>query len=85
MTDVELPVDQTLRMVLVGMDPGGLLLGWASLPARTYTVQYKATLSSSSWTNIGTVESVGTETTFTDTNPTRLTQSEGFYRVIVAP
>ena len=63
------------------VDSAGLTLNWASLPDKNYAVLYKATLSARAWTTIATLCSIGTVTTFTDTDPARLSQAQGFYQV----
>jgi len=65
--------------------PTGLLIGWSSVAWRNYAVLYKSTLAAPAWTSIATNHSVGTPTRFTETNTTRLTQPQGFYRVIQMP
>jgi hypothetical protein len=82
---VELPADQSLRLVAMTADPSEVQLSWASLPDRDYTVQYKLALSTPAWANIGATSSIGTLTRFADTNSTRLGQPQGFYRVTLSP
>jgi hypothetical protein len=62
-----------------------LELSWSSLPSRNYAVLYKTTLNAPSWTSIATNRSIGTVTSFTDTNSARLSLPQGFYRVSHLP
>ena len=78
----ELPVP---RIVEVTRNPTGLLFSWTSLASRDYAVLYKSTLAAPAWTRIATNHSVGTVTTFTDTNAARLDPPQGFYRVMLLP
>jgi hypothetical protein len=78
---LELPVDQTLRLLTTGVTPSGVQFSWSSLPFWNYAVLYKPNLDAPTWTNISTISSIGTLTTFTDTNSSRLSQPRGFYRV----
>jgi hypothetical protein len=48
-------------------------------------VLYKSNLDALTWTPIGTIRSIGTLTTFTDTDSARLSQPEGFYQVRQVP
>ena len=43
--------------------------------------KYSADMTTSSWTDIGSVTSNGTSANFTETDATRLGQAKGFYRV----
>ena len=78
---IELPVDQTLRLVSSQATSVGRQFSWSSLPYRNYAVLYKASVSASAWTSIATNRSIGTLTTFTDTNAARLSLPQGYYRV----
>ncbi len=80
---VELPVDQTLRFVTLAADTTSLKMSWASLPGKDYVVQHTADLGALPWTNIGSVSSLGTVSSFEDTDPARLARSRGFYQVIL--
>ena len=86
---IELPVNQTLRMTATTVTKtdtsSTAAMSWVSLPDKAYAVQYSPTLLEGSWTTIATIQSIGTLTTFTDTDATRLSQSQGFYRVSLAP
>ena len=83
---IELPVDPTLSMVTIVLrSDSARRLSWASLPDRAYIVQYKLTLSARDWSNVATVHSIGTLSTFTDTDATRLNQPQGFYRIVTVP
>lgn len=80
---IEPPIDQTLLITTIAATPSGVHISWASLPDRGHIVLYQSILGASSWTNIGTANSIGTWATFTDTNSPRLSQPQGFYRVIL--
>ena len=82
---IELPVDQTLRIVTSQATASELKFNWTSLPDRKYAVHYKATLATPSWISIATNRSIGTLTPFTETNAVRLSQPQGFYRVVQTP
>ena len=82
---IELPVDQTLRLLTSAATSSGLQFSWSSLSSRNYAVLYKATLNAPTWAGIATNRSIGTLTTFTDTNAIRLSQPHGFYRVTLLP
>jgi len=82
---IEIPQNQTLEMVSIERTPGYAQFAWSSLPSRKYSVLYKATLTAPAWTSIATNPSIGTLTYFTETNPTRLAQPQGFYRVTLLP
>jgi len=84
---IELPVNQTLRMTATTVTKtdtsSTAAMSWVSLPDKAYAVQYSPTLLEGSWTTIATIQSIGTLTTFTDTDPERLAQPKGFYRVFL--
>ena len=82
---IELPVDQTLRVVSSQATASGMKFSWSSLPDRNYAVLYKATLAAPAWTSIATNRSLGTLTTFTDNSGARLSLPQGFYRVTWLP
>ena len=88
---IELPLDQTLRMASVTRTSGAtsgsspMSMSWVSLPDKAYQVQFSTSLTTGTWTTIATVQSIGTLTTFTDTNAARLGLPKGFYRVALAP
>ena len=58
-------------------------LEFKSTPGTTYTLQYSADLTTGSWIDVGSVTSDGTTATFNETDPTRLGQARGFYRVSI--
>ncbi len=60
-----------------------ILLNFKATPGTTYSLMYSSDLTTSSWKEVGSVTSDGTSATFTETDPTRLGQSRGFYRVTV--
>jgi hypothetical protein len=78
---IEIPADQTLRIVTMAANPSQIRLNWTSWPDQSYIVQYKPALDASAWTGIATNTSIGTLTTYTDTNAARLARPQGFYRV----
>ena len=82
---IEIPVDQTLRLLTGQATSSGMQFSWSSLPYRNYAVLYKATLNAAAWTSIATNQSIGTLSTFTDTNATRLALPQGLYRVMLMP
>ena len=82
---IELPVDQTVRIVNSQGTVTGRQFGWSSLPDKNYAILYKATLTAPSWTSIATNRSIGTLTYYTDTNAARLGQPQGFYRIVQVP
>ncbi len=82
---IEIPQNQTLKLVSIQRSPGFAQFAWSSLPSQNYAVLYKATLSAATWTSIATNRSIGTVTYFTDTNAARLGQPEGYYKVLQLP
>ncbi|MEI8037834.1 MAG: DUF1566 domain-containing protein [Verrucomicrobiota bacterium] len=84
---IELPVDQTLRsagiLVTRGIGSATAAISWVSLPDSAYTIQFSPSLTTGSWTSIATFQSIGSLSTFIDTNPARLAQPKGFYRVLL--
>ena len=82
---IELPLDTTLRMTTLTKTSASTpaSMSWVSLPDKTYSVQYSTSLLAGSWTTIATLNSIGTLTSFTDTDATRLSQPKGFYRVLL--
>jgi sugar lactone lactonase YvrE/formylglycine-generating enzyme required for sulfatase activity len=82
---IELPVDQTLRVVTSQATSSSYQFSWSSLPYRNYAVLYKVSLSATTWTSIATNRSIGTLTTFTDSNAARLSLPQGYYRVMQVP
>jgi len=82
---IELPVEQTLGLLTTQVTPSGMWFNWSSLPDRNYAVLYKTTLDAPTWSSIATSRSLGTLTSFTDTNAARLSLPQGFYRVMRSP
>ena len=58
-----------------------ITLQFKATPGTTYTLQYSPDLTTNSWTDIGSVTSDGSSATFTETDPARLAQAKGYYRV----
>ncbi|MGK0186101.1 MAG: hypothetical protein ACI9R3_001884 [Verrucomicrobiales bacterium] len=57
-------------------------LTWASSPSGVYSVDYKRTLTQQFWIELDdSVTSEGETTSFTDDDPARTSESEGYYRV----
>jgi hypothetical protein len=82
---IEIPANQTLRLISVQASSGNPQMAWSSLPGQNYAVLYKATLNAPAWTSIATNRSIGTVTYFTDTNAARLILPQGFYRITQLP
>ena len=82
---IEIPQNQTLKLFSIQRSPGYAQFAWSSLPSQNYAVLYKATLDAPTWTSIATNRSIGTVTYFTDTNAGRLTQPQGYYKVLQVP
>lgn len=80
-----LPLDLTPFLLSFRMTSAGTEFTWSSVPGRTYEVLYKAPLDAGSWSSVGIVSSTGTVTAFADTEATRLSQPQGFYRVALLP
>jgi hypothetical protein len=80
---IELPINKTLRMTSLtrASDASALSISWVSLPELDYSVQYSPSLLPGTWTTIATFQSIGALSTFTDTDPIRLSLPRGFYRV----
>ena len=62
---------------------GNVTLQFKATPGTTYKLQYSRNMDSSSWADVGYVTSNGTSANFVDTDPTRLAQPRGFYRVAI--
>ena len=60
-----------------------IVLDFKATPGTTYTLQYSPSMSTGSWSDIGSVTSDGSSATFVETDGTRLGQSRGFYRVTI--
>ncbi|HNQ87981.1 MAG TPA: DUF1566 domain-containing protein [Verrucomicrobiota bacterium] len=82
---IELPVDQTLLVTTMSVDSTAAEMTWASVPNRSYVVQYTPSLTTAAWASIATNRSVGPLTSFIESNTTRLAQPQGFYRVVQLP
>ena len=82
---LDVSTDQFVPITSEDAIPATLNLSWTSLPSRTYTVLYGPTLGASSWTTISANQSIGTLTSFSDTNSVRVGQPQGYYRVQLAP
>ena len=78
-------MNQTLRTASFGKasDSSAFSISWVSLPELDYNVRYSPSLLDGSWITIGTVHSIGTQTTFIDTDTTRLSRSKAFYRIVL--
>ena len=74
-----------MKLFSIQRSPGYAQFAWSSLPSQNYAVLYKATLDAPTWTSIATNRSIGTVTYFTDTNAGRLTQPQGYYKVLQVP
>ncbi len=83
--NIEFPIDQTLRIVSTQRTSSGVQIGCSTLPYHNYVLLHKETVSAPMWTSIATNRSTGTLTYFNETNATRLTQPQGFYRVTQLP
>ena len=81
---LDVSTDQFVPISSEDAIPATMNFSWTSLPFRNYTVLYKATLGVPSWTSISTNQSIGTLTSFSDTNSIRLSQPQGYYRVQLA-
>ena len=64
-------------------DNSEIQLMFKSTPGTTYTLQYSPDMTTSSWTDIGSVTSDGSSANFTETDAARLGQARGFYRVTI--
>jgi len=58
-----------------------IVLNFKSTPGTTYTLQYSRNLTTGSWSDIGSVTSDGTSAAFIETDPERLADTRGFYRI----
>ena len=82
---LELPVDQSLRILGCSPSPSGVWISWSSLPGRTYLLLRTPSLTTPAWTTVATASSIGTVTFISDTNATTVAQQQGFYRVQLKP
>ncbi len=82
------PINNSDRFVLSGLTRSETALGFSftTIPSRTYQIYYSPTLSSGSWQFIDTIAGGASITTvaYQDTNPTRLANPKGFYKVVVS-
>ncbi len=79
---IELDRGAAFRVVDVTRTERGRLLHWNSQTDRHYEVQFSADQSSGSWIGIGTLNAIGTSTTYLDSDPDRLKSPRGFYRIL---
>ena len=63
-----------------GTNPA-IALQFKATPGTTYTLQYSPNMTIGSWTDVGSVTSDGASASFNETDPTRLGQARGFYRI----
>lgn len=77
------PSDLTIIRVVQGA--GERTIIWKSNPGSTYALQFSPDLQD--WTEEvdDGIVATGTETSFSDSDPTRFTTQVGFYRVIFVP
>lgn len=76
------------RLANFARSAGSVAFTFQSIPSRTYQVYYSTDLSASSWQLIDTVSGGATPSSvnYQDTNPARIANSKGFYRIaVVAP
>jgi hypothetical protein len=82
---VLVPLDPALQPVIdsVSLGEGGINLSFSSVPGRTYNVQYKADVTSPSWSNsaLGDIPADTAETTVV----VPFTGAQSFYRVALLP
>ncbi len=64
----------------VGSEPM-IHLQFKATPGTTYIVQYSPDMTTGSWLDVGSITSDGTSGDFYETDPARLGQARGFYRV----
>jgi len=81
-TAIELP---SLCILDASMTPAGLRFSWSCLLAQDYAVLFTSNLATPIWTRIATNHSIGTVSTYTETNSARLSLPQGFYRVTHLP
>ncbi len=71
-----------LSLAALAREPAAIIaLQFKSTVGTTYTLQYSADMTTSSWTDIGSVTGNGASAIFTETDATRLAQPKGYYRV----
>ena len=78
-TDPKDPNDKLEVVVPPSPNDGGLL-NWAAIPGKTYRVQYTPGLDPASWSTIAVGVTGGS---YTETDPGRLTNGKGYYRVLI--
>jgi hypothetical protein len=71
-----------IQITSVQRTGAGVVLVWSSQAGTTYTVEYTENIGGS-WTSIGTQAGQAGNTTFTDSDATRLARRTGFYRIAV--
>ena len=60
-----------------------ILLAWSSISGQKYQLQFKSTLGSANWTNLGS-SITATGATYTTSDPI-VGNSQRFYRVVLLP
>jgi peroxidase len=70
------------QVLNVERTPSGTLLEWSSVPGKLYTIEYLERIGSS-WIALKSIEApgAGSVQVFTDIDPTRSSNREGYYRV----
>jgi len=76
---------QVVKPQITGIQrTANVTLTWTSVDGKTYIIEYTDNLSTP-WSQVATPLGMGTTTSFTDTDATRMARAVGFYRVGVQP
>ncbi|HUF60969.1 MAG TPA: LamG-like jellyroll fold domain-containing protein [Verrucomicrobiales bacterium] len=74
-----------LRVISASVDGSNPTITWSAVEGRSYDVEYST--DQETWTKINDapIAAAGGEATFTDTDPVRNAEPEGYYRAVVIP
>ncbi|MGE3311017.1 MAG: hypothetical protein AB7O66_13695 [Limisphaerales bacterium] len=78
-----LPITPVAPVIRSVSRQNGVAVTFDSVAGRTYTLQYKASLSDASWSDAASGTATGASTTLTDSDATHQAQPSGFWRVRV--
>jgi len=79
---LELDTNAVFIVADVTRTSSDMLVSWVSMPDTTYILRHTPTLTPPVWTPVSTNIAAGTLTTFMDTDPARIGQTQGTYSVV---
>jgi hypothetical protein len=74
-----------LRLLKVTVSSTNIQVSWSSVAGKKYALEYSPSLAKNSWIAVGTADSAGATTTFTDTDAGRIRAAVGYYRIRLSP